>query len=93
MAGEVECGMDAVAGDAGDENLLWRGRLGGDADGFAGLVVGEQRGLAGGPEDDEAGGGRAAVADHVSGELERVEAAVRMERRGERDVEAVEEHS
>ena len=78
--GEFEGGGNAVAGDAGDEDLFGRGGFGGGAEDFAGFVVGEQRGLAGGAEDDEAGGGRFGVADDVGGEFARVEAAVRMER-------------
>ena len=43
--GEVERGGDAVAGDAGDEDLFRARGLGGGAEGFAGFVVGEQRGF------------------------------------------------
>ena len=67
VVGEGEGGGDAVAGDSGGEDLLGDCGLGSGADDFAGLVVGEERGLAGSAEDDEARGGRAGVARDVGG--------------------------
>ena len=90
--GEGEGGVDAVAGDAGDEYFCGGGGFRGDAEDFAGLVVGEECGLAGWAEDDEAGGGRLRVARYIGGELVQIESAIRMERSGQRDVEAFEEH-
>ena len=55
--GEGECGADAVAGDACEEDLFRRGGLGCGAQHIARLFVGEQRRLAAGAEDDEPGGG------------------------------------
>ena len=67
--GEVESGGDAVAGDAGDENLFGSGGFGGGAEDFAGFVVGEECGFAGGAEDDEAGGGGLGIAGMFAASL------------------------
>src|SRR5579871_841377 len=60
--GKIEHRGDAVPGEAGDEDLLWGGSVSDRLQGFAGLGVVEERGLAGGAEDDQPGRRAARVA-------------------------------
>ena len=83
----------AVARDVSDEDLFGRGGLSDGAESFAAFVVVEECGFASrGREGNEPLRGRLGVADDVGGELVRVQASVRMEGRGERDVQAFEKH-
>ena len=90
--GEAEGFGEAFATDAGEESFLRRSGIGGVAEDVAGFVVAKHDGFAGGTEDDEAGAGSAGVALDVVLKLAQVEAAVGVERSGNRGKDAVEKH-
>ena len=82
----LDGGLDA---GSGDEHLVVGGGIAGGLEGGAALVVGEEDGLAGGSEDDDARGGRARIVLDVLLELAVIDAAVRVERGGDRGEDSV----
>ena len=90
--GEGKCGADTRARDAGEEDFFRRGGLGCDAQNIARLLVREQGRLTAGAEDDESGGVRLRGARDVCNQLGQVEASIRVEGSGQRDVKAFEQH-
>ena len=88
--GEAKGFGEAFAGDAGEQDFFRSSGVGGVAEDVAGFVVAQHDGFAGGTEDDEAGAGRAGVVLDVGLELAQVEAAVGVERSGDRRENAIE---